>query len=478
MGMAASQARLLMITGRMHDLEFEAQSIQHAKLQLATQQDQVYEEYMRALDATSLTFASIDSSGTHSTLVANFNNLFGVNGANTATGNNYALIDSRGRVIVDEALYDGYYTFINEDNGYTQNAYGFAAYMIFGSDFMNDTGSGSFINTAITVLTENIDSDNMLSNLLDEAINGHRGDDGRPTGDGSGRPLDGSGNGSGNGSGPAGGTGSGNGGSGGSSGSGSGSSSTDAAHKIPASGGNIFSDSSHKVTTTATAVNNRGGAKSGTSVDPRSGAQGPDRSSGSGDRAVSVNPDDLRQLFTNPAYPEEASVFLNYFFSHYGNLIFNNNDFTEAERQPEFNYYVRMFNAIQQHGGCISIDDFNGPSGDAASNSEWLTNMIRSGQFSIEQFHVDNNGNITLSGASVNADQNLAYTNTTQIDKTALAKAEAEYEHALKVIDRKDKKFDLSLAKLETERNALDKQREGLKKVIEDNVERTFGIFS
>ena len=41
------------------------------------------------------------------------------------------------------------------------------------------------------------------------------------------------------------------------------------------------------------------------------------------------------------------------------------------------------------------------------------------------------------------------------MDKTALAKAEAEYEHKTKQIDQKDKKFDNDLSKLETERTAL-----------------------
>ena len=55
MGMAASQARLLTITARLHDVEYKAQSIQNAKIQLSTQSDQVYNEYLEALNATSLT---------------------------------------------------------------------------------------------------------------------------------------------------------------------------------------------------------------------------------------------------------------------------------------------------------------------------------------------------------------------------------------------------------------------------------------
>ena len=45
MGMAASQARLLQITARMHDIEFKAQSIEDAKISLATQRDELYKDY-------------------------------------------------------------------------------------------------------------------------------------------------------------------------------------------------------------------------------------------------------------------------------------------------------------------------------------------------------------------------------------------------------------------------------------------------
>ena len=55
MGMAASQARLLAITARIHDVEAQAQAIQNAKIQLSTQSDQVYNNYLEALDAAVLT---------------------------------------------------------------------------------------------------------------------------------------------------------------------------------------------------------------------------------------------------------------------------------------------------------------------------------------------------------------------------------------------------------------------------------------
>ena len=50
--------------------------------------------------------------------------------------------------------------------------------------------------------------------------------------------------------------------------------------------------------------------------------------------------------------------------------------------------------------------------------------------------------------------------------------------HILFLILLKDKSFDLDLSKLETERNSLTTEYDSVKKVIDDNVKRTFGIFS
>ena len=45
-------------------------------------------------------------------------------------------------------------------------------------------------------------------------------------------------------------------------------------------------------------------------------------------------------------------------------------------------------------------------------------------------------------------------------------------------MDAKDKKYDMELSKLETEREALKTEYDSVKKVASDNIERTFGIFS
>ena len=50
MGLSSSQARLLSLTGRMHDIEYKAQHLEAQKLQMANESAHVYKEYENALN--------------------------------------------------------------------------------------------------------------------------------------------------------------------------------------------------------------------------------------------------------------------------------------------------------------------------------------------------------------------------------------------------------------------------------------------
>ena len=568
MGMAASQARLLSITSRLHDVEYKAQNLQNAKLQLSTQQDAAYEDYLNALDQRTLTFASIDASGNRSDLVATFNNLFSVNAANTATGNHYALIDSRGRVVVPEELEDGYSEFTHM-SGTVQNANLFALYMVYG----DVTGGSEFSRIADQVLNERMGTDSHLADLYDYAVNGRDGRGGRsgntPAG-GEGRAANHNAGGNVTLGSLTTGTGTNNYGFGegiddaeetpnstpnstpnqtpnpkptivpstyaqaerqpaqqasatyvpdrstGNNGSNSGTSSarnTNSAVKGSSSGSKGATNDTRAASSNNTTVNNTRTASRSNTASTNSTSevsaenagiqlarQVQERTNTTPTTEVSATNTNIQtttgiqdiitrsgeQLRDGDAslsavysssHTEEVEQFLNYFFNRYRTEIFNNTQL-EASALPNFDYYVRMFNAIEQHGGCISIESFDNADGSAANNSEWLTAMIESGQFSLELFNTDAQGNVTLSGIGVDSDENLSFSATTQIDKRALAKAEAAYEQAMRVIDRKEKKIDMELNKIETERNALTKEYDSVKKVAEDNIERTFGIFS
>jgi hypothetical protein len=63
MGMSASQARLLSLTARMHDLEFQAQSIQYSKLDLVNTKQDIYDEYLDVLDSTKYQMSVLTANG-------------------------------------------------------------------------------------------------------------------------------------------------------------------------------------------------------------------------------------------------------------------------------------------------------------------------------------------------------------------------------------------------------------------------------
>ena len=75
MGLSSSQARLLSLTGRMHDIEYKAQKLEAQKLQMANESAHVYQEYEDALNKTKIQLKQIGSDGNIQFIDATYNNL-------------------------------------------------------------------------------------------------------------------------------------------------------------------------------------------------------------------------------------------------------------------------------------------------------------------------------------------------------------------------------------------------------------------
>ena len=372
MGMAASQARLLCITARIHDVEYQAQSIQNAKMQLANLSDKAYQEYNAALDATTLTITAINvDNGEKSTVPATFNNLCSRNRLTPSTGGEYAIRNKEGKLLVEDEIEEGYYSFKNLG---LDDPFQFAAYMCGIENTANNFDKKDLENAELGVfnnLTEDKKTD-LLKKSYEKLCN--------------------------------------------------------------LTGNDIF---------------NR------------------DKVS----KESLEEYDDALACFRKELYRSNTAEIINETTGAARGEITS-----EDIDSSLFNYYVSIYNQIKACGGCASIEEYEG---DPANNSEWLQNMIQSGMFTIEMVETDRKtGKVIMDGTSPSSDSSLSYTTTTTIDKRALAKAEAEYEHTLKQIDKKDQMFDLELSKLETERTALKTEYESVKKVIEENIDRTFGIFS
>ena len=377
MGMAASQARLLTITARLHDVEYKAQSIQNAKIQLSTQSDQVYNEYLEALNATSLTITDSNKN----VIQANFNNLCGENAVQT--GNQYALKDSNGRLIVSDDIDFSYHSYMEESG--EADPYLFAMWML------DKSSNPDEIKSKYSESESKVASETTYASGKDKELQGI---------------LD----------------------------------------KASSAAGETFE-----------------------SIDDlENSLDDPTDSKYSTLKKYAENYRSTEQSYRYKLYQQNAEDI----FTGGGS------DAVDFD-QDKFNYYTNIFKQIQAAGDCVSIADYNGPDGDAANNSDWLKNMIECGKITIDIVKTDSKtGEVSFNGTSPSSDSYLSYTTTTTMDKTALAKAEAEYEHKTKQINQKDKKFDNDLSKLETERTALTTEYDSVKKVISDNIERTFGIFS
>ena len=109
MGLAASQARLLSLTARQHTVEGRAQYLQAQKLRLANESDRVYENYVNALDATSIQTKSYDSNGKVHWLDGSFNNLMRYDADNKSLGNIYYVQDiNSGKLYMPTNLVNAY----------------------------------------------------------------------------------------------------------------------------------------------------------------------------------------------------------------------------------------------------------------------------------------------------------------------------------------------------------------------------------
>ena len=99
MGLAASQARLLTITARLADNELRSQTINNAKMRLATQSAQASNEYVSALNNAQLMFNNTAENGIAQSQALTFNSLTQYSQYN----NQYGLINSAGQILVSEA---------------------------------------------------------------------------------------------------------------------------------------------------------------------------------------------------------------------------------------------------------------------------------------------------------------------------------------------------------------------------------------
>ena len=379
MGMAASQARLLCLTARMHDIEYEAQAIQNAKIQLSTQSDEVYAAYNAALEDETLVLQTQNGK-----IAATFNNLCGVGAPLSSDGRRFTLISSDNKVIIPDGVAEQYENFW-ESGIKPKDAKTFAMYALGVDPNLQEVELAEAEEDAYKNSNAAKYSDSELSKKYNRALD------------------------------------------------------------ILKKSANEDDDVIEEIT--------------------------------------GLNSYNIYGKTPEEIGPEFATAYQEYRDALYQSNaadIYSNLTGEEDFNRGDYEYYVSIFNQIQAKGDYVRISEYKDKlSGKSVENdSEWLESMIKCGYVSVATVGKDDNGKTKLNTTTPSSDATLGFTSTTSIDKTALAKAEAKYEHDMKQIDKKDKQYDLTLSKLETERNALKTEYDSVKKVIEDNIDRTFGIFS
>lgn len=147
------------------------------------------------------------------------------------------------------------------------------------------------------------------------------------------------------------------------------------------------------------------------------------------------------------------------------------------------NYYKNIFNEMRTSGYTTLAESYSdklskttSTSGMTSENkifqdSEWFVKQLKSGNLVLSYFSTTEKSFI---GTTLDDDESI----TEKEDKSAIAIAEQEYNTSMDRIENEEKQFDMQLNKLESEHSALQTEYESVQKVISKNVEKSFNIFN
>lgn len=136
----------------------------------------------------------------------------------------------------------------------------------------------------------------------------------------------------------------------------------------------------------------------------------------------------------------------------------NNNSMSDIY---EARYYLNLYDAINSSGW---------QSGSDVNDQNYLETQILVGNISIKQMQKDGSW-LTATTSTPNCPLR------SESDDEAISKAEVEYGAAKDLLSLKEQKLDLSMQSLDTERSAITTEVDSIQTVIKKNIERSFKIF-
>ncbi len=136
----------------------------------------------------------------------------------------------------------------------------------------------------------------------------------------------------------------------------------------------------------------------------------------------------------------------------------------------QVSYYRNIFYQMQSCG-YTTLEEKGYTNETNLKDSTWMINQLKSGNLVLSYYSTAEKGFV---GTTLDDDESI----TEKEDKSAIAKAEQEYTTAMDKIESQDKQFDMQLNKLESEHTAMQTEYDQLAKVISKNVEKSFNIFN
>lgn len=128
-------------------------------------------------------------------------------------------------------------------------------------------------------------------------------------------------------------------------------------------------------------------------------------------------------------------------------------------------YYKNIFNQIRKSGLTTTKNETN------FKETNWLVNQLKAGELTLAYYSTADKGFVST---TLDDDESIVE----KEDSSAMAIAEQEYQSMMDNIESQDKQFDLQLNRLSSEHSELQTEYEAVKKVISNNVEKSFNIFN
>jgi len=129
------------------------------------------------------------------------------------------------------------------------------------------------------------------------------------------------------------------------------------------------------------------------------------------------------------------------------------------------NYYKNIFNQMQKTGYSTISNETN------FKETDWLVNHLKSGELTLAYYSSSDKAFVST---TLDDDESIVE----KEDSSAMAIAEQVYQSKMDNIESQDKQFDLQLNKLSSEHSELQTEYDAVKKVISNNVEKSFNTFN